>query len=221
MAQIISNVFDKKKLANLFKLASKLDYICGKKTALGNTQKIKNNLQADTSKPETQKAMESLRSNLLSSSQFIAHTHASKLSAPIFAKYEPGMTYGFHYDLPIMKQGGLIRTDLSCTVFLNDDYEGGELEIKTDYGLAKLKGKAGDVLLYPSGSYHRVAPVLEGERKVAVLWIQSRVQDSTKRGVLADMSKAISFMKNDNLEESAYAYTKKSYDNLVRMWSDV
>lgn len=67
------------------------------------------------------------------------------VATAFFARYQPGMTYGFHVDDPVMRADvGRYRTDVSTTVFLNDDYTGGELVIKTSYGEQRIKGQAGD-----------------------------------------------------------------------------
>ena len=219
MAKILRGILDEEALKKITDFESKFKYVCGKETAQGKTKDIKNNLQADKKDEVTKEEIKFVRETLINNKNFTTATQAAKLSIPLFAKYEPGMTYGFHYDLPIMMQGEFFRTDVSCTVFLNDDYDGGELEIKTDYGIVKLKGKAGDAILYPSGSYHRVAPVTKGERKVAVFWVQSRVQEEHKREIIYDLAKALTYLKNEHVEESAFAYARKTYDNLIRMWS--
>lgn len=219
MAQILTNILEADRFTQLLELENKLEYVSGKATAKGKTKDIKHNLQADPTKPETQEAVQFLGQQLMRSGKFISATQAHKLSAPMFAKYEVGMTYGFHYDMPIMNPGAPLRTDISCTVFLNDDYEGGELEIQVEFGSVKLKGEPGDVLIYPSGSYHRVAPVTDGIRKVAVLWIQSRVQDQAKRALLFDLASAVGILKENGHDDPAFRFVKKSYDNLTRMWS--
>jgi|21_taG_2_1085346.scaffolds.fasta_scaffold16312_4 PKHD-type hydroxylase len=59
---------------------------------------------------------------------------------------------------------------MSAVVILNDDYEGGKLEIwNTD--VDKLDQKSGSMVVFPSYMLHRVLPVTSGLRKSLVLWV--------------------------------------------------
>ena len=134
------------------------------------------------------------------------------------------MTYGFHIDDPIMgAEGSRYRTDISCTVFLNDpgDYDGGELVIKTAFGEQKVKHAAGDAVIYPSGSVHQVAEVTRGVRLVSVLWIQSMVRDPDKRAVLWDLWQARETLLRESPERAETEQIDHAYINLLRMWSEV
>jgi PKHD-type hydroxylase len=145
-----------------------------------------------------------------------------KIATPYYARYIPGMSYGNHVDDPIMGQGSeLYRTDASVTIFLNDpeDYEGGELVIQTAFGEQQVKLPAGDAVIYPSGSLHRVAEVTRGERLVAVSWIQSLVKDPEKRALLHEMNLARETLLQEQPGAEVTARVNHSYINLVRMWS--
>jgi len=84
------------------------------------------------------------------------------------------------------------RSDLAVTIFLNapDEYDGGELEIHTPYGLQCIKYPAGDAVLYPATTRHAVKTVTRGKRHVAVTWVQSLVRDLTHRQILFELSGA-------------------------------
>ena len=62
-----------------------------------------------------------------------------------------------------------VRTDLSATLFLSapEEYDGGELVIEDDFEPQKIKLKAGDMVLYPATSRHRIEPVTRGVRLAA------------------------------------------------------
>jgi PKHD-type hydroxylase len=62
---------------------------------------------------------------------------------------------------------------LSLTLNLSDpeSYEGGELEIQIDNEKHCFKGNAGSATVFPSWTYHRVAPITDGTRHSAVLWM--------------------------------------------------
>jgi PKHD-type hydroxylase len=147
-----------------------------------------------------------------------------KVAAPYYARYTPGMTYGNHVDDPIMGQGAeLYRSDLSVTIFLNspNDYDGGELTIQTAFGDQRAKLPAGDAVLYPSSSIHRVAEVTRGERLVAVSWIQSVVKEPERRALLHDMNQARETLLQEQPDAAVTAQVNHSYINLVRMWSEI
>lgn len=146
-----------------------------------------------------------------------------KVAAPYYARYTQGMSYGEHVDDPVMGQGDIYRSDLSVTIFLSDpaDYEGGELLIQTDFGEQRVKLPAGDAVLYPSSSIHRVSEVTSGERLVAVSWIQSLVRDPDKRALLHELNQARETLLQEQPDAPETARVNHSYINLVRMWSEI
>jgi hypothetical protein len=84
-------------------------------------------------------------------------------------KYRPGEEYMSHYD------GGTgLGRAVSALVYLNDDYEGGELEF-LNFGV-KIKPKAGMLVLFPSNyAYrHKSHPVISGTKYALVTWIRDR-----------------------------------------------
>ncbi|MBK1646910.1 Fe2+-dependent dioxygenase [Thiocapsa imhoffii] len=141
----------------------------------------------------------------------------------IFARYTPGMAYGEHVDDPIMGMTGpRFRSDVSMTVFLTepDRYDGGALAIRTPFGTQEIKLPAGDAVIYPSASLHRVTEVTRGERLVALTWIQSYVRDPARRELLYELNLAREQLLKQDPKADATAYVDRSYANLVRMWSD-
>jgi hypothetical protein len=96
------------------------------------------------------------------------------IEPPQFLHYTPGGKYDVHNDSEDFVNGKLQRVcerDLTILTYLNDNYEGGELEFP-DWGI-KLKPKAGTLLAFPSyiEFSHRVHPVTSGERFNLVTWI--------------------------------------------------
>ena len=146
-----------------------------------------------------------------------------KVAAPYYARYSAGMSYGNHVDDPIMGEGDLYRSDISVTIFLSgpDDYDGGELVIQTPFGEQCVKLPAGDAVIYPSSSVHRVAEVTRGERVVAVSWIQSMVRDPDKRALLHELNQAREKLLHDNPDAEETSRVNHAYINLVRMWSEI
>jgi PKHD-type hydroxylase len=145
-------------------------------------------------------------------------------ASPLYARYRPGMTYGEHLDDPVMGNGGVLyRSDIAVTVFLGapDEYEGGELVIRTAAGEHAVKEAAGSAVLYPASTIHRVNPVTRGERLVAVSWVQSLVRDPARRELLYGLNLAREKLLRLSPEAEETAQVNAAYLNLIRMWSDL
>ncbi len=85
--------------------------------------------------------------------------------------YTKDQYYDWHVDGNTIKPNGEERK-LSISFLLNDDYEGGEIELAPlpiDTSLYSLK--AGEALLFPSWLPHRVRPVTSGTRYSLVAWM--------------------------------------------------
>ncbi|WP_347864350.1 2OG-Fe(II) oxygenase [Planktomarina sp.] len=143
-----------------------------------------------------------------------------KLLSPRVAVYRQGH-YGWHVDTPIMD---LNRADLSFTIFLNsgDDYEGGELELDLNGIKAKVKGKPGEIIIYASGVRHRVLPVISGERRVIVGWLQSNVKLHEYRerlyGMNVELTKLEKKIESASLDEIT-ENLNTIYNQMVRDYS--
>ncbi|MFY9317880.1 MAG: Fe2+-dependent dioxygenase [Burkholderiales bacterium] len=145
-------------------------------------------------------------------------------ASPLYARYRPGMTYGEHLDDPIMgAEGVLYRSDVAVTVFLSapQEYDGGELVIRTAAGEQTVKGEAGDAVLYPASTIHHVSPVTRGERLVAVTWVQSLVRDAARRELLYGLNRAREKLLQSAPGAEETAQVNAAYLNLIRMWSDI
>ena len=145
---------------------------------------------------------------------------------PLFNRYEGGEHYGFHIDgsvRAVPATGQQLRTDLSCTLFLGDpeDYEGGELEVVDTYGTHDVKLPAGDLILYPSHSLHRVRPVTRGARVCSFFWLQSMIRDDGRRSMLFELDQTIQKLRARHGETEETVALTGHYHNLLRMWSEV
>lgn len=133
-----------------------------------------------------------------------------KIHPPKFSRYAGSSHYNEHTDAPWM---GDVRTDLSCTLWLNDDYDGGELCI----GGEKYKGQAGVAAIYNCEMPHSVAPVTRGERICAITWMQSRIRDPHKRGLVTDFRKFLSKIEDD---QRLFVEGGRIHSALIRMWME-
>jgi PKHD-type hydroxylase len=144
---------------------------------------------------------------------------------PLFNRYEPGMTFGAHVDNAIRQVAGSplrVRTDLSATLFLSapEEYDGGELVVDDTYGAHSVKLPAGDMILYPATSLHRVQPVTRGVRLASIFWVQSMVRDDGERGLLFDLDMAISQVSETQPDHPGVVALTSCYHNLLRRWAD-
>ena len=134
-----------------------------------------------------------------------------------FSRCGPGEGYGRHLDDAYMAEG---RSDLSFTVFLSapEHYSGGELVLEGAGGEERCKLAAGAAVVYPSTLLHRVEPVGQGQRLVAVGWIESRIRSAEQRELLfeLDTARRSLFARDGKSEE--FDLISRSYSNLLRLW---
>jgi len=115
-----------------------------------------------------------------------------------------------------------VRTDISATLFLSQqaDYDGGELIVEDTYGTHSVKLPAGDLVLYPATSLHRVQPVTRGARVASFFWIQSMIRDDGQRTILFDLDLAIQRLGADVPNHPSLVQLTGTYHNLLRRWAD-
>jgi PKHD-type hydroxylase len=224
MLVTIPDVLNKEDISTVLDLMATANFHEGSSSAGSEAKRVKNNHEMFISEVETQRLNNLVMGKLIKNPTYIATAFAAKIAAPYYAKYSEGMSYGNHVDDPVMGPvNQRYRSDISITIFLNepDVYDGGELVINTAFGEQKIKLKAGDAVLYPSSSTHRVAEVTGGERLVAVTWLQSTVRDPAKREILYNLSQAREALMKTLPESKELELLSNSYVNLLRMWSDI
>ncbi|MCB1954214.1 MAG: Fe2+-dependent dioxygenase [Rhodocyclaceae bacterium] len=133
--------------------------------------------------------------------------------------------YGEHVDNAIRFDPGTgerVRTDVSCTVFLNDpaDYDGGELQVRDTYGSRGVKLPAGHAILYPGTSVHQVRPVTRGWRLACFFWIESLVRSDEQRRLLFDFDMALMRLREAQGDNADTVALSGTYHNLLRMWAN-
>ncbi len=145
---------------------------------------------------------------------------------PLFNSYTGGEHYGAHVDGSIRGVPGSplpLRTDLSCTLFLADpeEYDGGELVVTDTYGTHEVKLPAGDMILYPSSSVHKVEPVTRGARVCSFFWVQSMVRDDARRAMLTELDQTIQRLRQRVGDVDDVISLTSHYHNLLRMWAEL
>jgi PKHD-type hydroxylase len=220
----IKGILDQDQLAVAHRLIAAGQYADGSTSAGFAARRVKHNEELALNTAQQSDLNNLVMGSLVKNPTYRSAAMPLKVAAPYYARYTKGMSYGEHVDDPIMGQGSeLYRSDVSVTIFLNnpDDYGGGELVIQTPFGEQQVKLPAGDAVIYPSSSLHRVAEVSRGERLVAVSWIQSVVKDSEKRALLHDMNLARETLLHEQPDAEVTSQVNHSYINLVRMWSAI
>jgi len=165
--------------------------------------------------------LQALNANPMFVSAALPHT----IFPPLFNRYEGGEHFGVHVDNAIRHRAGVrIRSDLSATLFLSEpeDYDGGELIIEEMYGPQSVKLAAGDLVLYPSKSLHRVTPVTRGARVASFFWLQSLIRDDADRETLFRLDVAIQRVNAEKgPKDAAVLELTAVYHNLMRRWAEV
>lgn len=224
MLVTIPEVLNKEDISVIQDLMATANFHQGTSSAGSEAKRVKNNHEMFISEVETQRLNNLVMGKLVQNPTYISTAFAAKIAAPYYAKYNVGMSYGNHVDDPVMGPANQrYRSDISITIFLNepDSYDGGELIISTAFGEQKVKLKAGDAVLYPSSSTHRVSEVTRGERLVAVTWLQSTVRDPAKREILYNLSQARETLIKTSAGSQELEQLSNGYVNLLRMWSDI
>jgi PKHD-type hydroxylase len=229
----IPNVLSQEDVKEMRSLMEGSEWTDGNVTSGFQAAKQKNNLQL----PEGSEAARQLGDHILAvlsqNGVFMSAALPLKIFPPLFNCYQSGQSFGVHVDNAIRQVPGTpvkIRTDISMTLFLSDpdEYDGGELLIEDTYGSQSIKLTAGDMVLYPSTSLHRVAPVTKGRRFASFFWLQSMVNSDERRALLFELDTAIQSLNtafdakpnqdnNDKVNLEIMRLTGV-YHNLLRQW---
>ncbi|MDP9929284.1 PKHD-type hydroxylase [Variovorax paradoxus] len=200
----------------------------GRLTAGEQSAKAKNNEQLREDCEETRAVQQLLLRGLERHQLFFSAALPKQISPPLFNRYGgTANSFGNHVDSAVrfLRDGtGRVRTDISCTLFLAepDEYDGGELVIEDTFGTQRVKLAAGDMVLYPGTSVHRVQPVTRGLRIASYFWIQSMVRSDEQRRLLFDMDNHLRHLRSQYGEtDPGVIGLTSTYHNLLRMWLDV
>ena len=202
------------------------DWSDGKATVGEQGALVKKNRQLPELSPAGRQLGELILTALARNPLFFSAALPLKTVPPLFNRYEGGEQYGMHIDGAVRAVPGtshFIRTDLSSTLFLSEphEYDGGELVVLDTYGEHAVKLPAGDLILYTSGSLHRVNPVTRGARTSSFFWTQSMVPDDRHREHLFRLDQTIQKIRAKSGESEETVALAGHYHNLLRMWSEI
>lgn len=221
-------VLDPGQLAHFRQALDGADWTDGKQTVGPQGAKVKRNLQLPEASPLRAQLGEAVLAALAASPLYFSAVLPARTLPPRFNRYEGGGQYGFHVDGSVMAMAVPpgsppvnLRTDVSCTLFLcePDEYDGGELIINDTYGEHEVKLPAGDLIVYPSSSLHKVQPVTRGARVAAFFWVQSLVRDDGERRLLFELDASIQALTQAGADAGAVLQLSGVYHNLLRRWA--
>ena len=220
----IPNVLTRDEVAQLRGTLDAVDWTDGRETVGSLGAQVKRNQQLPDASPVRAELARTVLAALARSPLYFAATLPLKTLTPRFNRYAGGGEYGFHVDGAVMRAGGEahIRSDVSCTLFLAEpeEYEGGELIVHDTYGEHEVKLPAGDAIVYPSSSLHRVAPVTRGARIASFFWVQSMVRDDAGRRLLFELDASIERLRASGADAGAVLQLTGVYHNLLRRWAE-
>ena len=201
------------------KIAASAPFVDGRITNPHNTAKQNEQLHDQSA---YQRSAQLLQAALVHNEDLINFVFPVKIAPPLITRYKPGMKYGFHTDVAFMQlpTGGM-RSDLSCTIFLNEpeSYEGGALHIKLGDGEMRFKLRPGEAIVYPSDTLHAVEAVTKGERLVAITFMQSRIQDPFRRNLLYNLNE-VAALEGLNMKPENFTTMQLIQNQLLRYWAD-
>jgi len=206
-------------VAECRKIAANAPFVDGRITNPHNKTKINEQLHDQQA---YQKSSQLLLGAFGRSEEFRDFAFPVMIAPPLITRYQPGMRYGAHADAAYINLGNAqLRSDLSCTVFLNEpkDYEGGELHVRLGDADLKFKLQPGEAIVYPSDTLHQVVPVTKGERLVAITFIQSRVPDPFQRSMLFELNE-VAALEGLKMSQENFSRMQLIHANLLRYWGE-
>jgi len=223
----VKSVLSPDEVAHFREVLTNTRWVDGNITSGVQAAQAKYNLQVPEDAPEARALGETILLKLGSNAEFNAAALPLRVYPPLFNRYDTGMGFAAHVDnairyIPSARQR--VRTDVSSTLFLSDpgDYDGGELLIEDAYGEQSVKLDAGDMVLYPADSLHRVAPITRGSRWAAFFWTQSMVREDSDRALLYRMDKSITLAREAlGDKHPAVLGLTSTFHNLLRKWADL
>lgn len=221
----IPEVLSKEQVAGMRRAMEDAEWTDGRQTVGPQGAQVKRNLQLPDASPLRRELGDAVVAALARHPLYHAAALPLRTLSPRFNRYEGGGEYGFHIDGAVMASGDSdvhVRSDISCTLFLSEpeEYDGGELIVSDTYGEHEVKLPAGDAIVYPSSSLHKVTPVTRGARFASFFWVQSLVRDDSARRLLLELDTAIRHLSASAADQASILQLTGVYHNLLRRWAE-
>src|SRR5436309_11239202 len=201
------------------KIAASAPFVDGRYTNPHNKAKQNEQLHDQAA---YQSSAQLLHAALVRSEELVNFAFPVKIAPPLITRYKPPMKYGMHTDVAYMQlPATALRSDLSCTIFLNepDSYDGGALHVQLGDGELRFKLNPGEAIVYPSDLLHEVEPVTKGERLVAITFMQSRIQDPFRRNLLFNLNE-VAALEGLTMKPENFTTLQLIQNQLLRYWGD-
>jgi PKHD-type hydroxylase len=215
----IENFLTPAEVQSITELASQAVFVEGKRSNPHNV--TKDSEIGDPNDASSQQASQIALAALQRNEAARDFVFPRRVAIPSLCRYSGGQKYGPHTDAAFMPVGQQpLRSDVSCTMFINGpgEYQGGELVAHVGTEMLRFKGNAGSAVFYPSTTVHQVAPVVSGTRLVMITFIESHIPDQLQRDMLYALNevRALEALKMDWRNRTQLDYV---IQNLHRMWA--
>ena len=222
----IAGLFDAASLAEAQHLLDSAAWEDGRATAGPQAARVKNNQQLARASDAARALQARVLGALERHPAFFSAALPKRVLPPLFNRYGGEQNfYGAHVDQAVRFVPGSaekVRSDISATLFLSDpqSYDGGELVIDDSFGEQRIKFDAGDLVLYPGSSVHRVEPVTRGARLASFFWVESLVRSTEQRRLLSELDMQILALRQAQGDTEPVVGLTGTYHNLLRLWAD-
>jgi PKHD-type hydroxylase len=223
----VRQVLERDEIRHARAMLETAEWVDGRVTAGVQSAVAKNNEQLPQQGQGTRALQDLVLAGLGRHVTFFSAALPKRVFPPLFNRYGgDANSFGSHVDNAVRFIPGAhherVRTDISCTLFLAepDEYDGGELVVQDTFGEQRVKLAAGDMVLYPGTSVHRVEPVTRGYRLACFFWVESMVRSDEQRRLLFELDTHLMALREQYGEGSAAIGLTGTYHNLLRMWAD-
>ena len=185
-------------------------WIDGRETTTGVLKSLKKSVELDGKARFTNGLKQEITKVLEENEEVERRIFIRYVNGILINKYETGGHYGGHFDSPEI--GGTSH-NYSFTIFLNDDYRGGELVVEDKI----IKPKQGHIYIYPSDKFHSVNEVTAGTRFAIIGWLKSRYLQDHIRESVRDMLDVREYLLDTyGMDDEMYKKANKTLINLMR-----
>lgn len=223
----VKRVLERDEVQRARAILDRAEWVDGRVTAGVQSAVAKNNQQLPQQGQDAKTLQDLVLAGLGRHATFFSAALPKRVFPPLFNRYGGAAnSFGNHVDNAVRFVPGArherVRTDISCTLFLTgpEEYDGGELVIEDTFGEQRVKLAAGDLVLYPGTSVHRVEPVTRGYRLASFFWVESMVRSDEQRRLLYEMDSQLMALREQHGEGGAVVGLTGTYHNLLRMWAD-
>lgn len=222
----VPQVLTREQVAECRRAFEQTEWVDGNVTSGAQAAQAKRNQQLPQAAKIARDVGQVVLDGLARSALFISAAIPQRIVPPLFNRYAAGDGFDMHVDNAIRALPGsneCIRTDVSCTLFFSDpdEYDGGELVVMDTYGAHQAKLPAGDLLLYPATSLHRVEPITRGVRVASFFWVQSMVRADWHRALLFELDINIQKLRSRLGDNAEVVALTSHYHNLLRLWAEL